>query len=432
MRAKIEEIFDSKELQEYTVEGWVRTARVGKKISFVEVYDGSSLKGLQCVCFDKELLEGISTGCSVKIIGDLVESQGAGQSHELVITAFTILGECDDTFPMQKKEHTMEFFRENAHLRCRTKLFHSIMKIRSVASQFTHQYFSEKGVNQYFTPILTSSDCEGAGETFKLEDKDFFGKESHLTISGQIELEYGALSMGDVYTFSPTFRAENSHTTKHLAEFWMIERESAFMNMKEAIIDSYWFLHSTMLYVISNCREELEYLETINEGHLDKLMKVAESNFHSITYEDAIEKLGLEWLSDIDTDNEKKLVDMYDGIPVVITHFPSKMKPFYMKESCKNEDLISTGEGTVEGFDIIFPEVGELVGGSQREDSYDVLVNKMTEAGLDLSEYQEYLDTRKYGSVVHSGYGIGFERLVMFLTGTKNIRDVIPFPKTPK
>lgn len=428
MKAKIKEIFDTPLLKTYSIEGWVRTARVGNKISFIEIYDGSTLKGLQCVCFDKTLLDGISTGCSVKVKGNLVESKGTGQSHELVITEFIILGVCDDTFPMQKKEHTMEFFREHLHLRGRTKLFHSIMKIRSESSQFIHEYFRRKGIYQYFTPILTASDCEGAGETFKLEDKDFFSKSQHLTISGQIELEYGALSMGDVYTFSPTFRAENSHTTKHLSEFWMLERESSFMDMRGAIDDSYKLLHSLMLYIISSCKEELEYLDSMNEGHLDKIITIAKSKFVEITYKEAIHRLGLDWLSDIDTESEKRLITMYDGCPVIITHFPSAMKPFYMKESWESEPL----QETVNGFDIIFPEVGELVGGSQREDIYDTLLKKMNKAGLDLTEYKDYLDTRKYGSVRHSGYGIGFDRLIMFLTGTKNIRDVIPFPRYPK
>jgi asparaginyl-tRNA synthetase len=422
----IDKIFKTPELKEYTVKGWVRTARVGKNISFVEVYDGTSLKGLQCVCFDKNLLEGITTGCSVDITGDLVESQGKGQSHELVITSFEILGACDDSFPMQKKEHTMEFFREHLHLRGRTKLFHSIMKIRSVASQTIHQFFAKDGVHQYFTPILTSADCEGAGETFELEDKEFFGKETHLTISGQIELEYGALSMGDVYTFSPTFRAENSHTTKHLSEFWMLERESAFFDMSMMTNDAFRVLKYVINTVRETCSDELDYLESVNGEFRDRFKpfddKVME--IPSLTYKEAIDKLDLSWLDDIDTENEKKLIEMYDGKPVIITHFPSAMKPFYMKESGDGE--------TVKGFDILFPEVGELVGGSQREDNYDILKSKMLEAGLDLEEYSEYLDTRKYGTVEHAGYGIGFERLVMFLTGTKNIRDVIPFPRVPK
>jgi asparaginyl-tRNA synthetase len=426
----IDKIFKTPELKEYTVKGWVRTARVGKNVSFVEIYDGSTLKGLQCVCFDKTILEGITTGCSVDITGELVESQGKGQSHELVISSFEILGACDESYPMQKKEHTMEFFREHLHLRGRTKLFQSIMTVRSVASQAVHEFFSKDNVHQYFTPILTSSDCEGAGETFELEDKEFFGKPSHLTISGQIELEYGALSMGNVYTFSPTFRAENSHTTKHLSEFWMLERESSFMDMSVMINDAFRVLKYVINTVREKCSDELDYLEETNGEFRDKFKpfddKVME--IPSITYREAIEKLGLEWLSDIDTENEKKLVEMYDNKPVIITHFPSAMKPFYMKESGDSDDLFAT----VKGFDIIFPEVGELVGGSQREDSYEILKSKMLGAGLDLGEYDEYLDTRKYGTVEHAGYGIGFERLIMFLTGTKNIRDVIPFPRVPK
>jgi asparaginyl-tRNA synthetase len=423
-KLKISEILETPFIGEkHIVKGWVRTARKGNRMSFLKMYDGTSILDLQCVCFDKETMKGVTTGCSIEVVGELVESQGGGQDYEIKLDSLKILGSAED-YPIQKKEHTMEFFRENPHLRCRTKLFQSIMKIRSMSSQFIHRYFQEKDVQQFFTPIITSADCEGAGETFKLEDKDFFGKESHLTISGQIELEYGALSLGDVYTFSPTFRAENSHTTKHLSEFWMLERESSFKDMGGMINDATSLLHSLMLYIIYNCKDELDYLDSIYEGHKDKLINIAKlSSYTKMTYKEAIEKVGLVWGDDIDTENEKKLIESNLGKPIVVTNFPSEMKPFYMKEC---------GDSTVGGFDILFPTVGEMVGGSQREDDYETLKSKMVDSGLDLDEYSEYLDTRKYGSVEHSGYGIGFERLIMFLTGAENIRDVIPFPRVPK
>lgn len=405
------------------VQGWVRTVRSYKKISFLEIYDGSTFTGLQIVVpKDVSDLKDITTGCSVEVDGELVESKGGEQYVELLATKVQLKSTCDpETYPLQKKEHSMEFFREHDHLRARTKLFQAVFQIRSGLSLYLHQKFQEFGFIHWHSPILSTSDCEGAGETFKLEDKEFFGEETHLTISGQIEAEYGALGLGKVYTFGPTFRAERSFTSKHLSEFWMLEAEASYHSMDDVIILAETILKSCVSYVSLEFSDQIDYLVELRP-ELEQTLEMCKKPFTRITYHEAIKICELHPGDDIDSESEKLLIATLQS-PVIITDFLQDMKAFYMKQG---------PEYTVKGFDIIFPEVGELVGGSEREDNYDALVSRIKELELDESDYKKYLDTRKYGSVQHSGFGIGFDRLVMCLTGIKNIRDVIPYPKSAK
>lgn len=419
---KVKELIESEPISSVTVTGWVRTTRHYKKVSFIELYDGSCFNSIQIV-FSGIDIKHVSQGSVVEVKGDLIESQGSGQELEIKGLDISVLADCDPLeYPMQKKEHTMEFFREHQHLRLRTKLFQSIMRVRSGLSFIIHSFFHEKDYLQFHTPIISHSDCEGAGEIFKLEDKEFFGKEAHLTISGQIEAEYGALALEKVYTFSPTFRAEDSHTSKHLAEFWMVEPEAAFHSYDDMIKEATEMLKYCIIEVKRKYSKEMEYLYTLDE-ELESRLELGLKEYEEIYYQEAIDLLGKRWGDDIDSESEKILVDHFK-CPVVIIDFPKEMKAFYMKDT-------ECGK-TVKGFDIIFPQVGEIVGGSEREDRYDVLLSKIEDAGIEESEMSMYLESRKFASVQHSGFGLGFERLVMFITGTKNIRDVIPFPKYPK
>lgn len=335
-----------------------------------------------------------------------------------------VIGKCDvEEYPMQKKEHSMEFFREHGHLRMRTKLFQSVFRVRHGLSMAIHKFFDEKGFIYFHTPIISASDCEGAGQTFKLEDEEFFGKSAHLTVSGQLEGELGALGLGEVYTFGPTFRAEESFTTRHLSEFWMLEPEMSFYEMKDAIDLAEGMLKYLISYVLKTYPDELEYLSEQSEFSIEKLHSIVSEDFHRLSYREAIEISSKEWGEDLDTETEKMLVAKI-GKPVVVYDYPVELKAFYMK---RGED----GK-TVKGFDILFPEIGEIIGGSEREEDLEKLVDRMKDVGIDLEELDWYLDTRKFGTVPHSGFGLGFERLVMFVTGMKNIRDVIPFPRSPK
>ncbi|MGA0828413.1 MAG: asparagine--tRNA ligase [Flavobacteriaceae bacterium] len=440
--------------QSVTVMGWVRTFRSNR---FIALNDGSTLTNLQCVVdfesFDEGLLNKIHTGTALKLIGLFVESQGKGQQVEIQVEAVELLGMADpDLYPIQPKKHSLEFLREKAHLRIRTNTFAAIMRVRSALAFAVHQYFNSNGFFYMNTPIITGSDAEGAGEMFKLATNDFFGKETHLTVSGQLEAETYAMGLGKVYTFGPTFRAENSNTSRHLAEFWMIEPEMAFYDLEDTMELAEDFIKSTIGYVLEHCKEDLSFLEqrladedkTKPEKDrspmllLEKLKFVVDKPFIRLSYTEAFEILKQskenqkkkfkyplsEWGADLQSEHERYLVEKHFNAPVVLFDYPAKIKAFYMR---LNED-----EQTVRAMDVLFPGIGEIVGGSQREERLDVLERKINAMGIDPKELWWYLDLRKFGTAVHSGFGLGFERLVMFATGMGNIRDVIPYPRTPQ
>ena len=468
---KVKDLLNStKTLHEVNAKGWVRTFRNNQ---FIALNDGSTINNIQCVVdFEntpEETLKRITTGAAVSVTGTLVESQGAGQKFEIQVTKLEILGDSDaEKFPMQPKKHSLEFLRENAHLRVRTNAFGAIMRVRSVLSFAVHNYFQNNGFVYVNTPIITGSDAEGAGEMFKVtalpfentpktEDgkvnykEDFFGKETNLTVSGQLEAETYAMALGQVYTFGPTFRAENSNTSRHLAEFWMIEPEVAFNDLSDNMDLAEDFIQYVIKYTMDKCQDDLKFLEgrLIDEEKvkpqaersemtlLEKLNFVLENNFKRVSYTEAIDILRNskpnknkkfnyiieEWGADLQSEHERYLVEKHFKCPVILYDYPANIKAFYMR---LNED----GK-TVRAMDILFPGIGEIVGGSQREERYDVLVEKMKVLGIDEEELWWYLDTRRFGSAVHSGFGLGFERLVLFVTGMTNIRDVIPFPRTP-
>ena len=469
---KVKDLLQSAQTQtNITVKGWVRTFRNNQ---FIALNDGSTLHNIQCVVdFEntpETTLKRITTGAALSITGNLVESQGAGQKYEVQATHLEILGDSDaEKFPMQPKKHSLEFLRENAHLRVRTNAFGAIMRVRSVLSFAVHHYFQERGFVYVNTPIITGSDAEGAGEMFKVtalpfdgtprdEDgkvnykEDFFGKETNLTVSGQLEAETFAMALGQVYTFGPTFRAENSNTSRHLAEFWMIEPEVAFNDLNDNMDLAEDFIQYVIKYTLAHCADDLKFLESrlIDEEKvkpqaersemslLEKLNFVLENNFKRVSYTEAIDILKNskpnknkkfnyiieEWGADLQSEHERYLVEKHFKCPVILYDYPANIKAFYMR---LNED----GK-TVRAMDILFPGIGEIVGGSQREERYDVLIEKMKVLGIDEKELWWYLDTRRFGTAVHSGFGLGFERLVLFVTGMTNIRDVIPFPRTPQ
>ena len=451
--------------------GWVRTFRNNQ---FIALNDGSTINNIQCVVdFENtpdELLKRITTGAALSVTGSLIESQGAGQKYEIKVETLEILGDSDaEKFPIQpKNKPSLDFLRENAHLRPRTNLFGAIMRVRSVLAHAVHTYFQEKGFVYVNTPIITGSDAEGAGEMFKVtalpfdntprtEDgkvhykEDFFGKETNLTVSGQLEGETYAMALGQIYTFGPTFRAENSNTSRHLAEFWMIEPEVAFNDLNDNMDLAEDFIQNVIKYTINKCQDDLKFLESrlLDEEKskpqaersemalLEKLNFVLQNNFKRVSYTDAISILRdsppnkkkkfnyiiNEWGADLQSEHERYLVEKHFKCPVILFDYPANIKAFYMR---LNED----GK-TVRAMDILFPGIGEIVGGSQREERYDVLLEKMKALGIDEHELWWYLDTRRFGSAVHSGFGLGFERLVLFVTGMTNIRDVIPFPRSP-
>ena len=469
---KVKDLLHSTQTQsDITVKGWVRTFRNNQ---FIALNDGSTLHNIQCVVdFEntpEATLKRITTGAALSIIGNLVESQGAGQKYEVQVTQLEILGDSDaEKFPMQPKKHSLEFLRENAHLRVRTNAFGAIMRVRSVLSYAVHHYFQQRGFVYVNTPIITGSDAEGAGEMFKVTalpfdgtprdengkvnyKEDFFGKETNLTVSGQLEAETFAMALGQVYTFGPTFRAENSNTSRHLAEFWMIEPEVAFNDLNDNMDLAEDFIQYVIKYTLEHCADDLKFLESrlIDEEKvkpqaersemslLEKLNFVLENNFKRVSYTEAIDILKNskpnknkkfsyiieEWGADLQSEHERYLVEKHFKCPVILYDYPANIKAFYMR---LNED----GK-TVRAMDILFPGIGEIVGGSQREERYDVLVEKMKVLGIDEKELWWYLDTRRFGTAVHSGFGLGFERLVLFVTGMSNIRDVIPFPRTPQ
>ncbi|MDX6191427.1 asparagine--tRNA ligase [Flavobacterium sp. Fl-318] len=457
-------------LQEVNAKGWVRTFRNNQ---FIALNDGSTINNIQCVVdFEntpEETLKRITTGAAVSVTGTLVESKGAGQKYEIQVSKIEILGDSDaEKFPIQSKKHSLEFLRENAHLRVRTNAFGAIMRVRSVLSFAVHSYFQQRGFVYVNTPIITGSDAEGAGEMFKVtalpfdntprtEDgkvnykEDFFGKETNLTVSGQLEGETFAMALGQIYTFGPTFRAENSNTSRHLAEFWMIEPEVAFNNLDDNMDLAEDFIQYVIKYALDNCGDDLKFLEgrLLEEEKskpqadrsemalLEKLNFVLENNFKRVSYTEAIDILRdstpnkkkkfnyiiNEWGADLQSEHERYLVEKHFKCPVILFDYPANIKAFYMR---LNED----GK-TVRAMDILFPGIGEIVGGSEREERYDVLIEKMKALEIDEEELSWYLDTRRFGSATHSGFGLGFERLVLFVTGMSNIRDVIPFPRTP-
>ncbi len=458
-------------LQEVYIKGWVRSFRSNR---FIALNDGSTLNNMQCVIdfenIDETTLKRITTGAALAIKGTLVESQGKGQSVEIQVDTLEVLGDSNpDEYPIQPKKHSFEFLREHAHLRVRTNTFSAVMRVRSALSFGVHKYFQENGFNYVNTPIITGSDAEGAGEMFRVTQfepnkaplnesgdidytQDFFGKETNLTVSGQLEAETYAMGLGKVYTFGPTFRAENSNTTRHLAEFWMIEPEVAFNDLDANMDLSEDFIKSVLQYVLENCKDDLIFLDqrlTQEEktkpqaqrsemSLLEKLHFVVDNNFKRVSYTEAIDILRNckpnkkkkfqylinEWGADLQSEHERFLVEKHFKCPVILFDYPATIKAFYMR---LNDD----GK-TVRAMDVLFPGIGEIVGGSQREERYDVLLEKIKTMGIDEKELSWYLDLRKFGTAVHSGFGLGFERLVLFATGMGNIRDVIPFPRTPQ
>ncbi len=468
----IKELLQGKQiLQEVTVNGWVRTFRSNR---FIALNDGSTINTIQCVVdfekIDEAILRQINTGAALEITGTLVESQGRGQSVEIQVNKIKVHGASDpETYPIQPKKHSFEFLREKAHLRIRTNTFSAVMRVKSALAFAIHKYFTENGFYYFHAPIITGSDAEGAGEMFRvttLDDKnppltnegtvdykqDFFGKETNLTVSGQLEAEAYAMALGKVYTFGPTFRAENSNTARHLAEFWMIEPEMAFYDLHDNMDLAEDFIKNVISYALENCKEDLEFLEQrlLDEEKskpqaersamplLEKLKFVTENNFKRVSYTEAIDILKnskpnkkkkfqypiQEWGTDLQSEHERYLVEKHFNCPVILFDYPAKIKAFYMR---LNED----GK-TVRAMDILFPGIGEIVGGSQREERLDVLKEKMAALDIDEKELWWYLDLRKFGTAEHSGFGLGFERLVLFATGMANIRDVIPFPRTPQ
>jgi len=436
--------------------GWVRTKRGNKNVAFVALNDGSTIHNIQVVFdmtrFTEEQLKGVTTGACIAVRGLLVESPGSGQRVEIQANYLEVLGEADaTTYPLQKKGHSMEFLREIAHLRPRTNTFGAVLRIRHAMAYAIHKYFNDKGFFYIHSPIITGSDAEGAGAMFRVttldlenlprtEDgkidwsEDFFGKEAKLTVSGQLEAELGALALSEVYTFGPTFRAENSNTPRHLAEFWMIELEMAFYDIQDNMDLAEDFLKYLIRYALQHCADDLEFLNKMYDNELiDRLKFVIENPFERLTYTKAIEILEAAnqkwefpvfWGADLQSEHERYLVEKHFKKPVILTNYPKEIKAFYMKQ---NDD----GK-TVRAMDVLFPKIGEIIGGSQREEVYDKLLSRIHELHIPEKDVWWYLETRKFGSAPHSGFGLGFERLLLFVTGMTNIRDVIPFPRTPK
>ncbi len=441
--------------QQVTLKGWVRTKRGNKNIAFIALNDGSTIHNIQVVAevakFSEEVMKQITTGACICVTGNLVASQGQGQSVEVQANSIEVYGTADaETFPLQKKGHTMEFLREIAHLRPRTNTFGAVFRMRHAMAYAIHKYFNDNGFYYLHSPIITSSDAEGAGEmfqvtTFDLKNpprnpdgsinykEDFFGRSTNLTVSGQLEGELAAMALGKIYTFGPTFRAENSNTPRHLAEFWMIEPEMAFYEIQDNMDLAEDLLKYLVNYALQNCADDLEFLNNMYDKELvARLKSVVSKTFKRLAYTQAIEVLEpnnekfefkVKWGADLQKEHENFLVTHFD-CPVMITDYPKEIKSFYMKQ---NDD----GK-TVRGLDVLFPWIGEIIGGSQREENYDKLVARMREMHIPEKEMYWYLDTRRFGTCPHSGFGLGFERLMLFVTGMTNIRDVIPFPRTPK
>ena len=455
-RTKIVDAFSGElEGQQVCVKGWVRTRRGNKHIQFIALNDGSTINNLQVVVsmeqFTEEQLKPITTGASLCVVGTLVASQGKGQSFEVQAQEIEVYGTADpEEYPLQKKGHTLEFLREIGHLRMRTNTFGAVFRIRHHLAFAIHKFFNDKGFFYLNTPLITSSDAEGAGEMFQVttldvnemprtEDgkidysKDFFGKMTSLTVSGQLEGELGATSLGAIYTFGPTFRAEHSNTPRHLAEFWMIEPEMAFYDINDNMDLAEEFIKYCVQYALDHCQDDIAFLNKMYDNTLiDRLNSVLKDEFVRLTYTEGIKILEesgekfefpVKWGVDLQSEHERYLVEKHFKRPVILTDYPKDIKAFYMKQ---NDD----GK-TVRAMDVLFPQIGEIIGGSEREANYDKLMNRINELHIPMKDMWWYLDTRKFGTVPHSGFGLGFERLILFVTGMANIRDVIPFPRTP-
>ena len=453
MKPRIKELLHTAPIgQIVELQAWVKTCRDSGSLCFIELSDGSCLSGLQVIAepnlanYEHEVRR-ITTGCAVQVCGRLTASPAKGQSVELRADSLSIIGPADpEHYPLQKKRHSVEFLRSISHLRPRTHLFGAVARIRSELNFALHRFFREQGFIQVHTPIITTSDCEGAGEMFTVTaltneqlrqpepfKQDFFGRKAGLTVSGQLQAEVFALSHGRVYTFGPTFRAENSNTARHLAEFWMLEPEMAFCDLAGDMVVAESLIKDLVAAVQTNCAEELDLFERfVSKGLLSKLEAVQAQPFARMSYSEAVTLLQqsgkqfdfpVQWGNDLQSEHERYLCEDVAGRPLIVSDYPKMIKPFYMR---LNDD-----DRTVAAMDILVPGIGELVGGSQREERLDVLTGRMTEAGLDVEEYSWYLDLRRFGSVPHAGFGLGFERLVQFVTGMSNIRDVIPFPRTP-
>ena len=450
------------------VKGWVRSKRGSKGIFFIALNDGSTIKNVQIVGddanFSEEVLKQITTGACLSVEGKLVESPAAGQASEVQAQKIEVLGACGSDYPMQKKGQTFEYMRQHAHMRLRTNTFGAVMRIRHNMAMAIHTYFHEHGYFYFHTPLITASDCEGAGQMFQVTTKnlydlkkdengsiiysdDFFGKQTSLTVSGQLEGELGATALGAIYTFGPTFRAENSNTPRHLAEFWMIEPEISFIDLPELMDIEEDFIKYCVRWALDNCKDDLDFLnKMIDKGLIERLEGILKEDFVRLDYTRGVEilqeaiKTGRKkfefpcnWGDDLASEHERYLVEEYFKKPVIMTHYPKKIKAFYMKL----DEQIPTFEGkpmeqTVQGTDVLFPQIGEIIGGSVREENYDKLMNEINERNIPMKDMWWYLDTRRFGSCPHGGFGLGFERLILFITGMQNIRDVIPFPRTPK
>lgn len=440
------------------VKGWVRTKRGSKSVAFIALNDGSTIKNVQIVAdaekFTPELMKQITTGACLSVDGKMVESIGSGQNVEIQAENIDLLGACPSDYPMQKKGQTFEYMRQHAHLRLRTNTFGAVFRIRHNMAYAIHKFFHDKGFFYFHTPLITASDCEGAGQMFQVTtknlydlkkdengnityDDDFFGKMTSLTVSGQLEGELGATALGQIYTFGPTFRAENSNTPRHLSEFWMIEPEVCFIDMNDLMDLEEEFIKYCVKWALDNCMDDLEFLnKMIDNGLIERLKSVVETDFVRLPYTEGVKLLEkavadgrkfefpVYWGADLASEHERYLVEEYFKKPVIMTDYPKEIKAFYMK---MNED----GK-TVQGTDVLFPQIGEIIGGSVREEDYGKLMGRIEELNIPMKDMWWYLDTRKFGSCPHGGFGLGFERLILFVTGMQNIRDVIPFPRTPK
>ena len=444
--------------KEINVKGWVRTHRSSKAVDFIALNDGSTIKNIQVVVdpakFDAQMLKNITTGACISAVGTLVESQGAGQTVEIQCEQLEVYGLCGSDYPMQKKGQTFEYMRQYGHLRLRTNTFGAVMRIRHNMAMAIHTYFHEHGFFYFHTPLITASDCEGAGQMFQVTtmnlydlkkdedgkinyDNDFFGKQTSLTVSGQLEGELGATALGSIYTFGPTFRAENSNTPRHLAEFWMVEPEVAFIDLADLMDLEEDFIKYCVNWALEHCKDDLDFLnKMIDKTLLERLHSVVAEEFVRLPYTEGIKILEeavanghkfefpVSWGMDLASEHERFLVEEHFKKPVIMTDYPKEIKAFYMK--------INDDDRTVQGTDVLFPQIGEIIGGSVREENYDKLIGEINRRNIPMKDMWWYLDTRKYGSCPHGGFGLGFERLILFVTGMQNIRDVIPFPRTPK
>ena len=476
-RTKIIDLLAAQPGGEVCAKGWVRSHRGSKNVDFIALNDGSTIKNIQVVAdpaqFDEELLKLITTGACISVEGNLVESAGSGQAVEIQATKIEILGTCGADYPMQKKGQTFEYMRQHAHMRLRTNTFGAVMRIRHNMAMAIHTYFHEHGFFYFHTPLITASDCEGAGNMFQVTtknlydlqkdeqgriiyDDDFFGEQTSLTVSGQLEGELGATALGAIYTFGPTFRAENSNTPRHLAEFWMIEPEVAFLDQEELMNLEEDFIKYCVRWALDHCQDDLEFLnKMIDKTLLERLQSVLSENFVRLPYSEGINILQeaikkgkkfefpCQWGDDLASEHERYLVEEHFKKPVIMTDYPRAFKSFYMKQNVPvdtaNPEGASVGYHgsvapgpTMQGTDVLFPAIGEIIGGSVREEDYDKLMSEIDRRKMDKTHLWWYIDTRRWGSCPHAGFGLGFERLILFVTGMQNIRDVIPFPRTPK